>query len=96
MANVNQILVVVSMLFVGWSGLPVSESVQKPVAGARKEDIPYIKCQVCEKLASQLHQQVQKKQAQISPKKVISSSWFFMLMSSFCFFFFFLNGGLLT
>lgn len=70
MANVNQILVVVSMLFVGWSGLPVSESVQKPVAGARKEDIPYIKCQVCEKLASQLHQQVQKKQAQISPKKI--------------------------
>lgn len=38
--------------------------------GARKEDIPYIKCQVCEKLAAQLYDQVQKKQAEISPKKV--------------------------
>lgn len=37
---------------------------------ARKEDVPYIKCQVCEKLASQLQQQVLKKQDQIAPKKI--------------------------
>ncbi|XLR43592.1 hypothetical protein HN51_027635 [Arachis hypogaea] len=37
---------------------------------ARKEDIPYIKCQVCEILAKQLHQQVKIKQAEIAPKKI--------------------------
>lgn len=51
--------------------LPISECSKKPVGAARKEDIPYIKCQVCEKLALQLYQQVQAKQAEISPKKVI-------------------------
>uniref|UniRef100_A0A2P2JHI4 Saposin B-type domain-containing protein n=1 Tax=Rhizophora mucronata TaxID=61149 RepID=A0A2P2JHI4_RHIMU len=45
-------------------------SVKKPVTVARKEDIPFIKCQVCEMLASQLYHQVQKKQSQISPKKI--------------------------
>nr|XP_025616635.1 uncharacterized protein LOC112708932 [Arachis hypogaea] len=43
----------------------------KKLAGlARKEDIPYIKCQVCEILAKQLHQQVKIKQAEIAPKKI--------------------------
>lgn len=50
--------------------LPISECSKKPVGAARKEDIPYIKCQVCEKLALQLYQQVQAKQAEISPKKI--------------------------
>lgn len=50
--------------------IPVSHCIKKPVAAARREDIPYIKCQVCEKVASELYQQVQKQQAQISPKKV--------------------------
>jgi len=47
------------------------ECSNNPAAAARKEDIPYIKCQVCEKLASEVVSQVQKKEAQISPKKVI-------------------------
>lgn len=50
--------------------LPISECAKKAVGAARKEDIPYIKCQVCEKLANQLHRQVQSKQAEISPKKI--------------------------
>ncbi|KAL3642928.1 hypothetical protein CASFOL_013743 [Castilleja foliolosa] len=50
--------------------VPLSQGAKKPVGVARKEDIPFIKCQVCEKLASQLHHQVQSKQAEISPKKI--------------------------
>eukprot|EP00268_Persea_americana_P069518 TRINITY_DN988_c0_g1_i3.p1 TRINITY_DN988_c0_g1~~TRINITY_DN988_c0_g1_i3.p1 ORF type:complete len:261 (+),score=67.43 TRINITY_DN988_c0_g1_i3:115-897(+) len=51
--------------------LPISQSSKKPVAVARKEDIPFIKCQVCQKLAHQLHHQVNAKQSQISPKKLV-------------------------
>ncbi|KAF5481891.1 hypothetical protein F2P56_002503 [Juglans regia] len=65
-----------SLLFVGvyvllvsaW--IPVSHCSKKPATVARKEDIPYIRCQVCEKLAAQLYHQVQKKQAEIAPKKI--------------------------
>lgn len=49
--------------------LPVSNAA-KLSSAPRKEDVPYIKCQVCEKLASRLHQLVKEKQLQISPKKV--------------------------
>ncbi|KAJ7973730.1 hypothetical protein O6P43_003918 [Quillaja saponaria] len=70
MPIVKQMLcvVVVSVLVSAW--VPVSQCSKKPVAVARKEDIPYIKCQVCEKLASQLYHQVQRKQAEIAPKKI--------------------------
>ncbi|KAG0499869.1 hypothetical protein HPP92_004560 [Vanilla planifolia] len=37
---------------------------------ARKEDIPYIKCQVCERLAYQIHKQVKEKESKTSPKKI--------------------------
>ncbi|KAJ6794675.1 Uncharacterized protein M6B38_230115 [Iris pallida] len=37
---------------------------------ARKEDIPFIRCQVCQKIAQQIHSQVSAKDSQISPKKV--------------------------
>lgn len=43
---------------------------KKPAGVARKEDIPYIKCGVCQKLANQLYHQVRSKQEQISPKKI--------------------------
>ncbi|OAY83961.1 uncharacterized protein LOC109710192 [Ananas comosus] len=44
---------------------------KKPIASAaRREDVPFIKCQVCERIAQQIHDQVQNKEAQISPKKV--------------------------
>ncbi|KAL3332241.1 hypothetical protein AABB24_032705 [Solanum stoloniferum] len=48
----------------------VVECAKKAVGVARKEDIPYIRCQVCEKLAYQLYHHVQNKQAEISPKKI--------------------------
>ncbi|KAK6784416.1 hypothetical protein RDI58_017871 [Solanum bulbocastanum] len=48
----------------------VIECAKKAVGVARKEDIPYIRCQVCEKLAYQLYHHVQNKQAEISPKKI--------------------------
>lgn len=70
MAKIKSVLfVVVSVLLVS-AWVPVSRCSKKPLTVARKEDIPYIKCQVCEKLAAQLYHQVQKKQAEISPKKI--------------------------
>lgn len=68
MARIEAILLLSALVLV--SSLPVSRSSKKPAAIARKEDIPFIKCQVCQKLAHQLHHQVNKKQTQISPKKV--------------------------
>ncbi|KAK8610392.1 hypothetical protein V6N13_081550 [Hibiscus sabdariffa] len=70
MGKMEQILVLLIPVLLLSTSLPVSLCAKKPVAAPRKEDIPYIKCQVCEKLASQLYQQVQSKQAQISPKKI--------------------------
>lgn len=66
--------VVVSVVVAAW--MPLSHCSKKPVGIARKEDIPYIKCQVCEKLAKHLYQQVQNKQAEIAPKKVFFSFLF--------------------
>ncbi|XP_076924781.1 uncharacterized protein LOC143587355 [Bidens hawaiensis] len=42
----------------------------KPAGVARRGDIPFIKCQVCEKLAKELHEQVRSKQTNVSPKKI--------------------------
>ncbi|XP_051113682.1 uncharacterized protein LOC127239531 [Andrographis paniculata] len=50
--------------------IPSSHCAKKPAGLARKEDIPFIKCQVCEKLSSEIFRQVQAKEAEISPKKV--------------------------
>ncbi|XP_027359064.1 nucleophosmin [Abrus precatorius] len=61
-------VVVVSVVVAAW--MPLSHCSKKPVGMARKEDIPYIKCQVCEKLAKELYQQVQNKQSEIAPKKI--------------------------
>ncbi|XP_058727238.1 uncharacterized protein LOC131598671 [Vicia villosa] len=58
---------VVSVVVATW--IPLAHS-KKLAAVARKEDVPYIKCQVCEILAKQLYQQVQNKRAEISPKKI--------------------------
>ncbi|PQQ14724.1 uncharacterized protein Pyn_31018 [Prunus yedoensis var. nudiflora] len=69
MAKLKRILVAISVLVV-LACVPISECAKKPMTVARKEDIPFIKCQVCEKLAAQLHQQVKKKQAEITPKKI--------------------------
>lgn len=62
------VFVLSALLLCLW--LPASHSAKKPVSIARKEDLRYIKCQVCEKLATQLYQQVKRKEAEISPKRV--------------------------
>ncbi|KAH0451203.1 hypothetical protein IEQ34_018502 [Dendrobium chrysotoxum] len=41
-----------------------------PPSAARKEDIQYINCQVCEKIAQQIYNQVKGKESKISPKKI--------------------------
>jgi len=73
-------VVVVTVVVAAW--VPLSHCSKKPVGVARKEDIPYIRCQVCEKLAKELHHQVHNKQAQIAPKKVLVF-YFFLLLNSF-------------
>ncbi|CAL5442880.1 unnamed protein product [Camellia sinensis] len=70
MARIDGMVVLVLAALVVSTWVPMSHCSKKPVGAARKEDIPYIKCQVCEKLANQLYQQVLAKQAQISPKKI--------------------------
>ncbi|KAK6928811.1 hypothetical protein RJ641_005016 [Dillenia turbinata] len=69
MEKIQRLLVVILAIVV-CSSIPISNAAKKPVGVARKEDIPYIKCQVCEMLAKELSQQVAKKQAQISPRKI--------------------------
>ncbi|CAH8364305.1 unnamed protein product [Eruca vesicaria subsp. sativa] len=66
----NRVLLAVALALVAASALlPVDG--KKPVSSApRKEDVPFIKCQVCEKLASRLHKLVKEKQVEISPKKI--------------------------
>lgn len=70
MAKMKSVLFVLVCVLLVSAWIPFSHCSKKPVVGARKEDVPYIKCQVCEKLAAELYQQVQKKQAEIAPKKV--------------------------
>lgn len=71
MVGMNRVLIALTLAFLASSALlPVSDGAKKPLSAPRKEDVPYIKCQVCEKLASRLHQLVKEKQEQISPKKV--------------------------
>ncbi|XP_010915325.1 uncharacterized protein [Elaeis guineensis] len=54
-----------------FSSIPFSlASPKKPASAARKEDIPFIRCQVCKKIAHQIYHQVEKKAVQIAPKKV--------------------------
>lgn len=43
---------------------------KKMVATARKEDIPFIKCSVCEAIAKQLARQVKEKREKSATKKV--------------------------
>ncbi|KAL1210633.1 hypothetical protein V5N11_006949 [Cardamine amara subsp. amara] len=71
MVGMNRVLIALTLALLASSALfPVSDAAKKPSSAPRKEDVPYIKCQVCEKLASQLHQLVKEKQQQISPKKI--------------------------
>ncbi|XP_068652837.1 uncharacterized protein [Aristolochia californica] len=67
MAKIEAIIL---LFLVFLSLLQISLASRKPVPAARKKDIPFIKCQVCEQLATQLYEQVLTKEAQIFPKKV--------------------------
>ncbi|KAJ0745526.1 putative saposin B type domain-containing protein [Helianthus annuus] len=72
MAKINQTAIfnlLIICLLLSSSCIQISYSSKSPGV-ARKDDIPFIKCQVCEKLAKQLYEQVRDKQANISPKKV--------------------------
>ncbi|KAL6535004.1 hypothetical protein OROHE_013058 [Orobanche hederae] len=64
----NVLMFLLYAIIIVYCWVPMSHCAKKPVGVARKEDIPYIKCQVCEKLASQLYYQVKAKQAGISPR----------------------------
>ncbi|XP_020599701.1 uncharacterized protein LOC110039089 [Phalaenopsis equestris] len=61
-------LIVFFLCFVPFS--VASPKMKAPPSAARKEDIPYLKCQVCEKIAHQIHNQVKGKESKISPKKI--------------------------
>jgi ABC-type sugar transport system substrate-binding protein len=48
---------------------------KKPATAARREDVPYIQCQVCERIAREISAQVAKKQQALPPsKKVLCSA----------------------
>nr|CAB3469519.1 unnamed protein product [Digitaria exilis] len=44
---------------------------KKPATAARREDIPYIQCQVCERIAREISAQVAKKQQALPPAKKV-------------------------
>ncbi|GJN00908.1 hypothetical protein PR202_ga18135 [Eleusine coracana subsp. coracana] len=44
---------------------------KKPTTAARREDIPYIQCQVCERIAREISAQVAKKQQALPPSKKV-------------------------
>ncbi|ERN15473.1 hypothetical protein AMTRI_Chr05g68330 [Amborella trichopoda] len=62
--------VICLLYFLLLSTIPVSLCKRGTQAVARREDIPFIKCQVCQTIAQQIHSLVSKKGAQISPKQV--------------------------
>lgn len=48
---------------------------KKPATAARREDVPYIRCQVCERIAREISAQVAAKQQALPPSKKVL--WFF-------------------
>ncbi|KAI7735294.1 hypothetical protein M8C21_019231 [Ambrosia artemisiifolia] len=72
MAKINQTIISNSLIIfvLLYSSCIQISYCSKTPGVARKDDIPYIKCQVCHNLANQLYQQVQDKQDKIFPKRV--------------------------
>ncbi|CAF2069128.1 hypothetical protein F2Q70_00034348 [Brassica cretica] len=68
--KMSRVLLAVTLALLASSALLPVSNAAKLSSAPRKEDVPFIKCQVCEKLASRLHQLVKEKQVQISPKKI--------------------------
>ncbi|CAM6127275.1 unnamed protein product [Calypogeia fissa] len=64
-----RIALLLVVLFVGQYGSEAKSSAKNTLA-ARKEDVKYIKCGVCEEIVKQLHRQVKKMKEKIAPKKL--------------------------
>ncbi|KAK8931143.1 hypothetical protein KSP39_PZI016137 [Platanthera zijinensis] len=67
------VLTAVSLLFffTYLVSLPHACAKKKAVSAvARKEDIPFINCHVCEKISHQIYNQVKDKESKISPRKI--------------------------
>ncbi|XP_039165231.1 uncharacterized protein LOC120291635 [Eucalyptus grandis] len=62
MAKNNAASAVVLCLILVSTSMPTSECSSIPAPVAREEDVQYIKCQVCEKLASKLYRQIPEEQ----------------------------------
>jgi hypothetical protein len=56
---------------------PAAAGQKKPATAARREDIPYIKCQVCERIAREISAQVANKQQELPPSKKVLRRFFF-------------------
>ncbi|XP_076910332.1 uncharacterized protein LOC143567940 [Bidens hawaiensis] len=63
-----KLLIVSSLLLC--NSIQISYGSKSSPGVARRDDIPFIKCQVCEKLAKELYEQVRDKQSKITPKKI--------------------------
>jgi hypothetical protein len=50
---------------------PAAARQKKPATAARREDIPYIRCRVCERIAREISAQVAKKQQALPPSKKV-------------------------
>jgi hypothetical protein len=57
---------------------PAAAGQKKPATAARREDIPYIKCQVCERIAREISAQVANKQQELPPSKKVLRRFFFL------------------
>jgi hypothetical protein len=56
----------------------VAAGQKKPATAARRGDIPYIKCQVCERIAREISAQVAKKQQELPPSRKVLCRFFFV------------------
>ena len=72
---IRQQILIALLLVLGFCfyGLGEAKVEKKTVASARKEDVPFIKCSVCEAIAKQLVRQVKEKREKSAPKKVLTS-----------------------
>lgn len=66
------LLAMLVVLSIGQYGSGAKIPTKNAVATARKEEVKYIKCGVCEEIVKQLYRQVKKKKGEIAPRKVLS------------------------
>lgn len=66
------LLVAVALATVLLHTVEVAAGQKKPATAARREDIPYIRCQVCERIAREISAQVAKKHQALPPSKKVT------------------------